>query len=160
MEDRGGANIYLGFQVIGSRKKYSKLKQEAYAGKVLYRLSMTDSKAVTTPMEAPLDNTITDEELIETISYAQAIVSLMYLMIFIRPGIAFAVRRLSQYMTRSTRSLWTCVKGVLRYIHGQSLQIWCSLPTLTAFQFQYGKVSRTGPDAKLIVNRRMAMCSA
>lgn len=119
MKDCGEAKVCLGFEIVRNRKlKLLKLKQEAYAEKVLSRSDMTKSKAVNTPMEAQLDKAITDEELIDENLYAQAIRSLMYLMICSRPDIGLVEGRLTQYINKPAKSLWTCVKRVLRYICG------------------------------------------
>lgn len=79
---------------------------------------MQDCKPEPIPIEGQFDLEVHSTESFCSTKYRHAIGSLMYLMIWIRPNIAFSVGRLLQYMEKPTMSLWTCVKPVFRYIKG------------------------------------------
>eukprot|EP00171_Calliarthron_tuberculosum_P021771 IDg21771t1 len=95
-----------------------------YANLVLDRFEMRDSKPIATPMEPSALKKAVDEPdmvcLAGDVPYRQTIGSLMYLMICIRPDIAYAVGKLSQYCEKPLKAHWTAVKRVLRYIGGTS----------------------------------------
>lgn len=63
---------------------------------------------------SPLD----ENSPVSDVPYRQAIGSLMYLMIGTRPGIAFSIRKLSQFSAQAMKHHWITVKRVLRYING------------------------------------------
>lgn len=119
MEDCDEAKVCLGLEISRNRDiRLLKLSQTEYAKKVLQRFEMANCKAVSTPMEHQFENaSLTDSPVDQTL-YRQAIGSLMYLMVCTRPDICFVVGRLSQFMEKPTKSLWTAVKRVFRYIAG------------------------------------------
>jgi hypothetical protein len=54
--------------------------------------------------------------LINVNEYQQAIGSTIYPMVYTRPDIAFALRRLSQYMTKSAKHYGIALKNLMRYL--------------------------------------------
>ena len=52
------------------------------------------------------------------VSYANAVGSLMYAMVYTRPDIAHAMGVLSRYMSKPGKEHWTIVKRVFRYLRG------------------------------------------
>ena len=54
----------------------------------------------------------------DNILYRQAVGSLMYLMLGMRPDISFAVNKVAQYSTCYDNTHWTAMKRIFRYIKG------------------------------------------
>nr|GEY48941.1 retrovirus-related Pol polyprotein from transposon TNT 1-94 [Tanacetum cinerariifolium] len=52
------------------------------------------------------------------VSYANAVGSLMYLMVCTRPDIAYAVSVVSRYLTNPGKNHWEAVKWILKYLRG------------------------------------------
>nr|GFA81002.1 retrovirus-related Pol polyprotein from transposon TNT 1-94 [Tanacetum cinerariifolium] len=52
------------------------------------------------------------------VSYANAFGSLMYLMVYTRPYIAYAVSVVSRYLTNLGKKHWEAVKWILKYLRG------------------------------------------
>ncbi|KAK9051372.1 hypothetical protein SSX86_027999 [Deinandra increscens subsp. villosa] len=52
------------------------------------------------------------------VPYAQAVGSLMYLMVCTRPDISYGVSVVSRYLSRPGRAHWLAVKWILRYLSG------------------------------------------
>jgi hypothetical protein len=59
-----------------------------------------------------------EEEDMSHVPYMSAVGSLMYAMVYTRPGIAHAVGVLSRYMSKPGKEHWTIVKWVFRYLCG------------------------------------------
>ncbi|OAE35298.1 hypothetical protein AXG93_392s1470 [Marchantia polymorpha subsp. ruderalis] len=93
-----------------------------YAQKVLAMFNMSNAKAVITPLAAhfklsatlcPIDATA--KELMSSISYENAVGSIMYLMVCTRPDITYVVGKVSRYMSNPGREHG---KWIMRYIKG------------------------------------------
>nr|GFC47147.1 retrovirus-related Pol polyprotein from transposon TNT 1-94 [Tanacetum cinerariifolium] len=52
------------------------------------------------------------------VPYANAVVSLMYLMVCTRPDIAYAVSIVSKYLANLGKKHWEAVKWILKYLRG------------------------------------------
>ncbi|GKE90930.1 hypothetical protein Tco_1572025, partial [Tanacetum coccineum] len=52
------------------------------------------------------------------VSYANAVGSLMYLMVCTRPDIAYAVSVVSRYLANTGKNHWEAVKWILKYLRG------------------------------------------
>ena len=62
-------------------------------------------------------------EYMRTVPYQSgAVRSLMYAMVTTRPDIAYAVGKISQYMTNPGREHWNAVKRIMRYLKGTILE--------------------------------------
>eukprot|EP00253_Pinus_taeda_P021840 PITA_21840 len=61
-----------------------------------------------------------EEEDMSHVPYASAVGSLMYAMVYTRPGIAHAVGVLSRFMSKPWKEHWTIVNRVFRYLSGTS----------------------------------------
>ncbi|GJT85069.1 retrotransposon protein, putative, ty1-copia subclass [Tanacetum coccineum] len=55
---------------------------------------------------------------ISKVSYTNAVGSLMYLMVCMRPGIAYAVSVVSRYLANPGKNHWEAVKWILKYLRG------------------------------------------
>ncbi|GJY00918.1 retrovirus-related pol polyprotein from transposon TNT 1-94, partial [Tanacetum coccineum] len=59
-----------------------------------------------------------DVERMSKVPYANAVGSLMYLMVCTRPDIAYAVSVVSRYLTNPGKNHWEAVKWILKYLRG------------------------------------------
>lgn len=106
MKDLGPAKKILGMEIRRDRKLLRlELSQEGYVEKVLKAFQMDKSKPVKTPMGVHFKlKSATDKELREQwevmkyVPYANAVGSVMYMMIGTRPDIAYAVGMVSRFM--------------------------------------------------------------
>nr|GFA22772.1 hypothetical protein [Tanacetum cinerariifolium] len=57
-----------------------------------------------------------DVERMSKVSYANAVRSLMYLMVCMRPDIVYAVSVVSRYLMNSGKNHWEAVKRILKYL--------------------------------------------
>ncbi len=126
MKDLGPAKCILGIE-IHRDETLGKLwmTQKRYAEKVLAKFNMASAKPVSTPLAAhfklsvvmcPTDSV--ERGLMSQIPYESAVGSIMYLMVRTRPDIAYAVGKVSRYMSNPGRGHWEAVKWILRYIKG------------------------------------------
>ncbi|KAJ0844964.1 putative RNA-directed DNA polymerase [Helianthus annuus] len=126
MKELGEAKKIMGMEIHRDRGlKQIKLSHYSYLKKVLTNFHMNDSKAVITPLAmhfklSSLDSPQTDEDKgkMVNIPYANAVGSLMYLMICTRPDISYAVSVVSRYLSNPGRQHWEGVKWILRYLNG------------------------------------------
>ena len=91
----------------------------------LERLSMAGAKLVLTPLAQhfklslkPVIITEKERRDMEKVSYANAMGSIMYSMVCIRPDIAYASSLISMYMENPGKDLWEAVKWELKYLRG------------------------------------------
>ena len=128
MKDLGAARKILGIDILRNRiKNCLILSQEKYLKQVIQKFNMNDSKEVNVPLAGHFifstdQSPKTDQERAEMdkIPYAEAIGSMMYMMISTRPDIAYAVSVLSRYMANPGQEHWKGVKWLLRYLKGTS----------------------------------------
>ena len=118
-EDQGEVKHLLGISFIKTEDNNT-LSQKHYINKMLEEFNMTDSKPVSTPMIANFNPAAPPSEKAEHSCYRKAIGCLLYIANCTRPDIAFAVNRLSQYVTNNTAEHWTAVKRIMRYLRGSS----------------------------------------
>ncbi|CAH9068398.1 unnamed protein product [Cuscuta epithymum] len=117
MKDLGEAKLILGIKVIRKDDGII-LSQEHYAEKLLKKFGHFDVK----PVEIPYDSSTHlkkhrgDPE--AQYEYAQIIGSLLHLMNYTRPDIAYAVGRLSRYTHNPSGDHWTALRRLLRYLRG------------------------------------------
>ncbi|PNX59866.1 putative copia-type protein, partial [Trifolium pratense] len=101
------------------------LRQTKYIRDVLKKFNMENASACPTPMVTGRQFIAEGELMSNPTLYRQAIGALQYLT-NTRPDIAFAVNKLSQYMSTPTIDHWQGIKRILRYLQGtknQSLHI-------------------------------------
>ena len=58
------------------------------------------------------------KQIMDKIPYSNAIGSLMYSMVSIRPYISFAMSMLSKFMSNPRKQHWEAAKWIFRYIKG------------------------------------------
>jgi hypothetical protein len=86
---------------------------------------MEDCKLVTLPMAAHFQlsaalcpTTAEEKGMMSKVPYESAVGSLMYLMVCTRPDIAYAMSKVSRYMSNPGKVHWEAVKWILRYLKG------------------------------------------
>ena len=121
MVDQGEINYILGMAVKRDRERgILRIDQSAYLQHVLDRFQMSESKPVSTPMEAEatFEKLSATNQQVNLKEYQAAIGSLIYASIGTRPDISYAVGVLSQFMSNPGEEHWRGVKRILRYIKG------------------------------------------
>lgn len=96
IKDMGLANVILGIKIIRSPNGL-KLTQSHYVDKILDNFNKDDSGMATTPIDISKHLSKNRGESISQVEYVRVIGSLMYLMSYIRPDIAFTVSRLTRF---------------------------------------------------------------
>ncbi|KAL7153110.1 hypothetical protein ABFS83_04G143500 [Erythranthe nasuta] len=101
------------------------LNQSAYVEKILDKFSIKNAKSVSVHFAAHFllskeQSPKTEPEMcdMKSVPYANAIGSIMYLMVSTRPDIAYDVSCLSRYMANPGMPHWEAVKWLMRYLRG------------------------------------------
>jgi transposase InsO family protein len=125
MEDLGPCSWYLGIDIQRDRSKRTiTLSQRTYIEKVLREFQMIDCTPTSTPMAADCKlHKTTEEEQSKAPSglrekYQRALGSLMYAMLGTRADIAYAVKTLSRFASNPSKTHWTAMIRVLKYLKG------------------------------------------
>ena len=114
---------------ISYDKKSKKLwlSQEAYVERVIKRFKMSKTKSVYSLLAGHLKLNYEhcppsrkEKQEIKRVSYALAVGSLMYAMVYTRSNIVHAVGVVSQFLSNPDKEHWTTVKWILRYLRGTS----------------------------------------
>jgi hypothetical protein len=117
MKDMGEASVILGVKII--RKDDSIiLSQEHYVEKLLKKFNYYDFKSVSTPYDVNSQLKKNRGDPVDQTQYAQIIGSLLHLMNFSRPDIAYAVGRLSRYTHSPNQDHWEALVKVMKYLRG------------------------------------------
>ena len=94
------------------------LSQEHYVEKLLKKFGHYDDK----PMQSPFDSNTqlkkNKGDLVNQSEYAQIIGSLLHLMNFTRPDIAYAMCRLNRYTHSPNHDHWIALVRIMRYLRG------------------------------------------
>jgi len=117
MKDMSEANVILGVKVIRKGDNIL-LSQEQYTEKLLRKFGYYDFKSVSTHYDANSKLMKNRGESISQSQYAQIIGSLLHLMSFSRPDIAYAVIRLSRYSQCPSQDHWDALARLMRYLRG------------------------------------------
>jgi hypothetical protein len=126
MKDLGAAKNILGMNIFRDRRNGKLwLSQQKYVEKILLRFGMNSGKPVFVPFASHFklssslcSSTKEKKEQMSLIPYANAVGSLMYVMVSTRPNISHAVGVVSRYMENPGKEHWAVVKWVLRYLRG------------------------------------------
>ena len=96
------------------------LSQSTYARKILHRFRMQNCNPAKTPFSdtTQLHKRLDDEEPADERLYREMIGSIGFLPMYTRPDLAFAVSKLSQYLSNPSILHFQAAKHVLRYIKG------------------------------------------
>ena len=125
MKDLCEAKVILGLEIsLDKTLGTLKLSQGKYAGQVLEKFGMAECNPIATPLEVGLQLAMSEKS-DESLSHREAVGSLMYLMVGTRPDLAFAVGKLSRFVSGYGKEHWAAVKRVLRYVkRGLSTRAW------------------------------------
>ena len=117
MKDMGEAKLILDVKIIRNESGI-KLSQEHYVEKILRKFELYDRSPVSTPYDSSVQLKKNRGDPVAQSKYAQIIGSLLHLMNFTRPDIAYAVCRLSRYTHCPNNEHWEALIRLLRYLRG------------------------------------------
>jgi len=118
MKDLGEAKVILGLEIRRDKALGTlKLSQGKYAAQVLEKFGMAECNPIGTPLEVGLQLVKADGS-DDVLPYREAVGSLMYLMVGTRPDLAFAIGKLSRFVSCYGKEHWAAIKRVLRYVKG------------------------------------------
>jgi len=118
MKDLGEAKVILGLEIRRDKSLGTlKLSQGKYAAQVLEKFGMAKCNPIGTPLEVVLQLDKADES-DDALPYREAVGNLMYLMVRTCPDLAFAIGKLSQFVSCYGKEHWAAIKRVLRYVKG------------------------------------------
>ena len=118
MKDLGEAKKILSMKITRDRSSCRLwLFQENYVLKVLERFNMAEARPVTTLLAGHFKlsskqcpQSPEEEEEMSQVIYASAVGSLMYVIVCTKPGLAYAVGTVSQFMSNPEKQYWEAVK--------------------------------------------------
>jgi len=94
-----------------------KLSQGKYAAPVLEKFGMAECNPIGTPLEVGLQLVKADES-DDALPYVEAVGSVMKLMVGTRPDFAFAIGKLSRFVSCYGKEHWAAIKRDLRFVKG------------------------------------------
>nr|GEV03230.1 retrovirus-related Pol polyprotein from transposon TNT 1-94 [Tanacetum cinerariifolium] len=116
----------LGMEIVRDRsRKILRVSQSGYVSKILNNFRIDNGKSVKMLLgghfklsfkDCPVKDC--DFERMSKVPYANAIRSLMYLMVCTRPDIAYTVSVVSRYLANPGKKHWEAVKWILKYLRG------------------------------------------
>jgi hypothetical protein len=126
MNKLGEARKILGMEIWRDRSlKTLKLNQSSHIQKVLATYNMQGCKLVKTPYAPHFKLSLRDcpsspeeEKYMQFVPYANAVGSLMYLIVCSRPGISYGVSMVSRFLPCPGKAHREAVKWLLRYLSG------------------------------------------
>ena len=121
VKDLGELHYFLGVQIVQNHKEGAVwLGQPTFAKTMLKKYGMDEAKEAKTPVcvNSKLLKATEESELVDQGLYQSAVGSLLYLATRSRPDIAYAVSSVARFCSKPTRSHWTAVKRIFRYLKG------------------------------------------
>ncbi|GKC59951.1 retrotransposon protein, putative, ty1-copia subclass [Tanacetum coccineum] len=126
MKELGEEKKILGMKIVRDRsRKILRVSQSRYISKILNNFRIDNGKSVKMPLGGHFKLLLKDclvrdcdVERMSKVSYANAVRSLMYLIVCTRPDIAYAVSVVSRYLANSRKNHWEAVKWILKYLRG------------------------------------------
>ncbi|WJZ97445.1 hypothetical protein VitviT2T_016048 [Vitis vinifera] len=115
MKDMGLADVILGIKIKRTSDELI-LSQSHYVDKILGKFDKDNSGVARTPVDVTLHLSKNKGESVSQVEYSRVIGSLMYLMSCTRPDIAYAVSKLSRYMSNPGAKHWQGIIRVLKYL--------------------------------------------
>ena len=119
-KDMGKLRYFLGL-VVDQQDNGVWIGQPVYTRRVLERHNMKDCKSVLTPVVSPGSTCVQDDQVAsmdDTWKYQAAIGCLLYLAVWTRPDICYAVNSAAKHCAKPTNAHWTAVKRIFRYLQG------------------------------------------
>ncbi|GKD47186.1 retrovirus-related pol polyprotein from transposon TNT 1-94, partial [Tanacetum coccineum] len=126
MKELGEAKKILGMDINRDQsRKILRVSQSGYVSKILNNFRINNGKSVKMPFGGHFKLSLKDcpvrdcdVERMSKVSYANAVGSLMYLMVFTRPYIAYTVSVVSRYLANLGKIHLEAVKWILKYLWG------------------------------------------
>jgi hypothetical protein len=118
MKDLGEADVILNIKLVKGENGGVTLSQTHYVEKMLSRFGYSNSKTAPTPYDASLVLRKNLRIMVDQLRYSQIIGSLMYLASATRPDIAYAVSKLSRFVSNPGSEHWCALERVMRYLVG------------------------------------------
>ena len=122
MKDLREAYVILGMK-LRKTKSFFSLSQSYCIEKMLKRFNSFDVVPVRTPYDSSIHLKKNRGPSVSQVEYAKIMGSLMFLMNYTHPDIAYAVSRLSRYTHNPAKEHWDAVYCLLRYLRGT--MDWC-----------------------------------
>jgi hypothetical protein len=116
MKDLGVADVILNIKLIKGENGGVTLSQTHYVEKMLSRYSYNNSKPAPSPYDASLVLRKNLRIMVDQQRYSQIIGSLMYLASTTRHDIAYAVSKLSRFVSNPGSEHWRALERVMRYL--------------------------------------------
>ncbi|GJV97282.1 retrovirus-related pol polyprotein from transposon TNT 1-94 [Tanacetum coccineum] len=126
MKELGEAKKILGMEIVRDQsRKILRVSQSGYVSKILNNFRIYNGKSVQMPLgrhfklslkDCPVRDC--DVKRVSKVPYANAVGSLMYLMVCTRPYIAYAASVVSRYMANPGKNHWEAVKWIFKYLRG------------------------------------------
>ncbi|GJT41121.1 retrovirus-related pol polyprotein from transposon TNT 1-94 [Tanacetum coccineum] len=126
MKELGEAKMIIGMEIVRDRsRKILRVSHSGYVSKILNNFRIDNGKSVKMPLGGHFKLSLKnfsvkdcDVERMSKVPYANAVGSLMYLMVCTRPDIAYAVSVVSRYLANPGKNHWEAVKWILKYLRG------------------------------------------
>jgi hypothetical protein len=118
MNDLREANVISNIKLIKGENGGVTLSQTHYVEKILSRFGYNNSKPAPTPYDASLVPRKNLRITVDQLRYSQIIGSLMYLASATRPDIAYAVSKLSLFVSNPGSEHWRALERVMHYLVG------------------------------------------
>lgn len=115
MKDLGKVDTILGIKVTKNSGDFY-LSQSHYIESVINKFKHLNIKNCSTPLDPSSKLMKNDGREIAQLEFASAIGSLMYAVQCKRPGIAFAISKLSRFTSNSSNNHWKAIGRVLGYL--------------------------------------------
>nr|GEW04163.1 putative polyprotein [Tanacetum cinerariifolium] len=126
VKDLEEAKKILGMEIVRDRsRKIRRVSQSGYISKILDYFRIDNKKSVQMPLGGHFKLSLKDcsirdcdVERMSKVPYANAVGSLMYLMVCTRLDIVYAVSIVSRYLANPGKNHWEAVKWILKYLRG------------------------------------------
>nr|GEV65296.1 retrovirus-related Pol polyprotein from transposon TNT 1-94 [Tanacetum cinerariifolium] len=126
MKEFGEAKKILGMKIVRDRSRtILRVSQFGYIFKILNNFRIDNGKSVKMQLGGHFKLSLKDcpvrdcdVERMSKVSYANAVGSLMYLMVCTRPDIAYALSVVSIFLANPGKNHWEAVKWILKYLQG------------------------------------------
>ena len=120
----GELHYFLGLKVVQDQETGNVwIGQKSYTENILRRFGMKNCKAIRTPVHpsTKLFKAVDNESMTQTSiksCTSQAVGSLLYLSITIRPDITFALNNVAKFCAKPNKQHWLATKRIIRYLKG------------------------------------------
>jgi len=122
MNYMGDVDVIIGIKIRKTNDNLS-LCQSHYIEKVLKKFNCFDVLLVRTPYDPGIHLKKNEGPSVSQSEYAKIIRSVMFLMNYTQPGIAYAISRLSRYAYNLSKEHWNVLFRLLKYLQGT--MNWC-----------------------------------